>query len=96
MDAFEHKRRGLKIGKKLCWAGITVVALGVVFLRVFTAEYFCRDEPTVLLVVEWPKMAGCDDRQCESPRKRGAWIWVEDENDYPGSGIYRFLTGRGR
>ena len=73
--------------------GLGVAALLALALRLFTFEYFLKDDPTSGLAVRMiPSWSNRQTLQHSPPRSQ---ILMEDENDFLGAGLYRAATGWG-
>jgi hypothetical protein len=71
--------------------GLGVAALLALALRLFTFEYFLKDDPTSGLAVRTiPSLTNRQTLQHSPPPSR---ILTEDETDFLGASVYRAATG---
>lgn len=74
-------------------AGLVLLVALAVGLKLFTYEYFFADDPTVGIALR--SVPGLESRRQISPtteKWRDHHVLIADENDFPGSGIYRFIV----
>jgi|HubBroStandDraft_4_1064222.scaffolds.fasta_scaffold810036_1 hypothetical protein len=73
--------------------GLGVVALLALALKLFTFEYFLKDDPTSGLAMR--AIPALTNRQVLLHSPPRSLILMEDENDFLGAGVYRAATGWG-